>query len=43
VSQLRELEKGVKLIGKEKAKMEERLQRSEQLPLYDISISPIAV
>ncbi len=36
-------EKGVKVCGKEKAKMEERLQRSERLPLYDITISPITV
>jgi hypothetical protein len=33
-------EKGVKICGKEKAKMEERLQRSERLPLYDITIHP---
>ena len=36
-------EKGVKVCGKEKAKMEQRLQRSERLPLYDITISPITV
>jgi len=36
-------EKGVKVCGKEKAKMEERLQRSERLPLYDITISPNTV
>lgn len=36
-------EKGVKICGKEKAKMEERLQRSERLPLYDIIISPKTV
>ena len=33
-------EKGVKVCGKEKVKMEERLKRSERLPLYDISINP---
>ena len=36
-------EKGVKVCGKEKAKMEERLQRSERLPLYDIIIKPNTV
>ena len=36
-------EKGVKVCGKEKTKMEERLQRSERLPLYDITISPQTV
>lgn len=36
-------EKGVKIIGKEKAKMEKRLQRSELLPLYDITIHPKTV
>lgn len=35
--------KGVKVCGKEKAKMEERLQRSERLPLYDITINPNTV
>jgi len=33
-------EKGVKVCGKEKVKMENRLKRSERLPLYDISINP---
>ena len=36
-------EKGVKVCGKEKVKMEQRLQRSEKLPLYDIIIRPITV
>lgn len=36
-------EKGVKLSGQEKIKMEECLSRSEQLPLYDITINPITV
>ncbi|MEZ4528589.1 MAG: hypothetical protein R2941_21965 [Desulfobacterales bacterium] len=36
-------EKGVKICGKEKIGMEERLQRSEQLPLYDITINPKTV
>lgn len=36
-------EKGIKVFGKAKTKMEERLQRSERLPLYDITITPIAV
>lgn len=33
-------QKGVRICGKEKAEMEERLQRSDQLPLYDITINP---
>jgi len=33
-------EKGVKVCGKEKIKMEDRLKRSERLPLYDIFINP---
>ena len=33
-------EKGVKVCGKEKAELEQRLQRWEQLPLYDITICP---
>lgn len=33
-------EKGVKLFGQEKKKMENRLCRSEKLPIYDIEISP---
>ena len=36
-------EKGVKLCGKEKTKLEERLERSELLPMYDISIEPLTV
>ena len=36
-------EKGVKVCGKGKARLEQRLQRSEQLPLYDIAICPIKV
>jgi hypothetical protein len=36
-------EKGIKVCGKEKTKMEERLQRSERLPLYDITIIPKTV
>ena len=36
-------EKGVKIVGKEKAKMEKRLQRLELLPLYDITIHPKTV
>lgn len=32
-------EKGVKIHGKEKAELERRLNRLEQLPLYDIAIS----
>ena len=35
--------KGIKVCGKEKAKLEERIQRSEKLPKYDITISPITV
>ena len=31
-------EKGIKVCGKERAKLEQRLQRSEQLPLYEIII-----
>lgn len=33
-------EKGVKVCGKEKVQLEERLQRLESLPLYDITIEP---
>jgi len=33
-------EKGVKLCGKEKAALEQRLQRCSKLPLYDITIKP---
>ena len=36
-------EKGIKVCGKEKTKMEERQQRSERLPLYDITIIPKTV
>ena len=36
-------EKGVKLCGKEKAVLEQRLQRSSKLPLYDILIQPKTV
>jgi len=36
-------EKGIKVCGKEKAEMEERLERSERLPLYDIAIRPKTV
>ena len=36
-------EKGVKICGKEKVGMEERLQRSERLPFYDITINPETV
>lgn len=36
-------EKGVKVYGKEKVKLEQRLKRSDRLPLYDITISPISV
>ena len=36
-------EKGVKVCGAERIKLEKRIQRSKQLPLYDITISPIMV
>ena len=36
-------EKGVKISGKERQMIEERLERSEKLPLYDIKITPIMV
>ena len=36
-------EKGVKLVGEEKEKLEKRLQRSEKLPFYDITINPETV
>ena len=36
-------EKGIKVFGKAKIQMEERLQRSERLLLYDITINPITV
>jgi hypothetical protein len=31
-------EKGIKVRGKRRSQLEQRLQRSERLPLYDISI-----
>ncbi len=36
-------EKGIKIFGKEKLELEQRLQRSEKLPLYDITINPFTV
>jgi len=36
-------EKGIKLNGKEKKELERRLQRSEQLPWWDITIRPLMV
>ncbi len=36
-------QKGIKICGNEKVELEERLQRSEHLPYYDITISPLAV
>lgn len=36
-------EKGVRIVGKEKSKLEQRLERSENLPLYDIIIRPLMV
>ena len=36
-------EKGIKVMGKEKETLEQRLRRSEKLPLYDIIIYPITV
>ena len=36
-------EKGVKVCTKEKRKLEQRLQRQEQLPVYDITIHPKTV
>lgn len=36
-------EKGVKLFGKERVKLEQRLKRLAHLPLYDITISPLTV
>lgn len=35
--------KGGKVCGAERIKLEERIQRSKQLPLYDFTISPIRV
>lgn len=39
----RAYEKGVRVCGKDKAKLESRLTRSEKLPLYDIAIWPKTV
>lgn len=36
-------EKGVKVCGKEREKLEDRLERSEKLPWYDITIFPKTV
>ena len=36
-------EKGVKVFGKEREKLEDRLERSEKLPWYDITIFPKTV
>lgn len=36
-------EKGIKLCGKEKSELEYRLQRSEHLPWWDITILPLTV
>lgn len=36
-------EKGVRVCGKNKVKLEDRLERSKKLPLYDITIRPITV
>lgn len=36
-------EKGVKVYGKEKGELEQRLMRLGRLPVYDITISPITV
>ena len=36
-------EKGIRVCGKDKAKLEPRLVRSEKLPLYDITIWPQTV
>lgn len=36
-------EKGVKVYGKEKVELEQRLKRLTRLPSYDITISPITV
>jgi hypothetical protein len=36
-------EKGVRVYGKEKVELEQRLKRSDRLPLYDITVSPISV
>ena len=33
-------EKGVKVCGKEKVELEQRLKRLDRLPLYDITIKP---
>lgn len=36
-------EKGVKVYGKERIELEQRLMRLDRLPAYDITISPITV
>ncbi len=36
-------EKGIKLIGKEKKKLEDRLLRSKVLPFWDITIRPVVI
>ena len=36
-------EKGIKVFGKEKAQLEQRLQRDQRLPLYNITIKPLTV
>ena len=36
-------EKGVKIGGKDMQAIEERLERSDKLPLYDITVTPIMV
>lgn len=36
-------EKGIKVCGKEKSELEKRLQRSSELPWWDICIQPITV
>ena len=36
-------EKGVKVCGKERTELEQRIERSKQLPWYDITISPKTV
>jgi hypothetical protein len=35
--------KGVKIIGEEKKNLEQRLQRSPQLPWWDVTIHPVTV
>ena len=36
-------EKGVKVVGKDMQAIEERLERSDKLPLYDITVTPLMV